>query len=145
MRKKISAVLALAVAMIGATALPAAARNVNDTHSFSNCKYNYQIMDQGLGKEVGYAAQFWIKVFPQGQSTWAAGSGCKLKLRILYKQPQTNEWAEYNTVYTANKRNGEIWNHTNSRQSVGVMRVIATVCKGTIYVCGSSKTTTAQM
>jgi hypothetical protein len=142
MRKKILSMFALAVAIGGATALPAAARNATDTHSFSNCKYMYQLKDMGIG-EWGYANKIMIQVNAQGSSTWGAGSGCKLKLRVLYKQPQTEEWAEKTWIYTDNARNGTIWSHTNSRGSVGVQRVIATVCKGTIYVCGSAKTTTA--
>jgi hypothetical protein len=141
-RKKIVAVLGLAVAIGGATALPAAARNVNDNHSYSTCKYNYQIKDIGLGNPIGYAEAFSIQVRPLDAATWTAGSGCKLRLRVLYKQPQTEEWAEYNTIYTENRRNGSGWVFTNDRSAVGVQRVIATVCKGS--ACGPSKTTTAQ-
>lgn len=136
------AILVAAMAIVGATALPAMARNVNDTHSYSDCKYNYQLKDHGLGKEIGYAALFWVQVFPQGSGTWSSGSGCKLKLRVLYKQPQSEDWAVANWVYTANRRNGDAWTHSNSRASVGLMRVIATVCKGNS--CSASKVTTAQ-
>lgn len=81
MKKRILAVLAMAVALVVATALPAAARNMNDTHSYSNCTFNYQLKDHGLGKEVGYAALIWVQIFPSRSTKTTPG--CSLQERLL--------------------------------------------------------------